>query len=257
MATQQQFSDYDLLYAATARCACGAGLAYPFDRDRRPMSAWMCSAVLKDEASDGQHDALLWSLYKVREETSINNTSGLTTRPAGTACLTVGAAECPQCGHKWESEPYSACGLSHHWFSGPCPQCGYAVGSAGSWSSTEGEPIEHRFRAAVTPAPPDDTKVCMQCGYREHGSVACEVVMAGARALTAPAPEGQTEAVVNAARDLDTREGFGMHEVGCDADATHLCSCYLADIHAALYPALRAALDSRPSPTHGEGQVTR
>lgn len=149
-------NDLDLLYAATARCKCGAGLAYQMDREARAASAydnaWTCAAVLKNETTEGEHDSYHWALYKIREETSINNSGGWTTRPNGTIALTVGRAICSKCQTAWESEPYSACGLGHHWFSGPCPACSYAVGAEGSWSSREGEPLEHRYRDVVLPA---------------------------------------------------------------------------------------------------------
>jgi len=152
--------DKELLYAATARCRCGAGLAYPMDRQLSwAIRAWMCSAVLKGEgvaadqtavalkgeAPTGEHDCLPWAFWKVREETSINNTGGFTTRPPGTVARTVGKAKCPKCNHEWQSEPYSACGLGHHWRPGPCPNCGYAVGAGTSWSSKDGPPIDSRY----------------------------------------------------------------------------------------------------------------
>lgn len=161
-------ADLELLYAATGRCRCGAGLAYPLDHERSMMiKAWVCSAVLKGDglARDqtaavftggppiGEHDNLPWTLFKIREETSINNTAGHTTRPAGTVARTIGKAKCPKCQHTWESEPYSACGASHHWLSGPCPGCGYAVGSGTSWSTRDGEPIEKRYPDVVLVAP--------------------------------------------------------------------------------------------------------
>jgi hypothetical protein len=161
----ETFTDRELLYAATARCRCGAGLAYPLDHDRAfKLRAWVCSAVLKGEVEgpascqwgpysggkpDGEHDAFDWAFYKIREETSINNHGGHSTRPAGTVCKTIGTATCPKCNHKWMSDPYVACGANHHWFSGPCPSCGYAVGGSGSYSSDEGKPIETRYCNAV------------------------------------------------------------------------------------------------------------
>lgn len=150
-------TDFDLLYAATGRCRCGAGLAHPQDhKAAMQLRAWVCSKVLKGEAelSDG-HERLGFAFYKVREENSINNRLGATTRPAGTVCMTVGTAKCPKCQYVWESKPYSACGLPHHWFGGPCPQCGYAVGAEGRWSTTEGEPIERRYRDVVLEASDD------------------------------------------------------------------------------------------------------
>lgn len=145
-------TDTELLYAATRRCWCGAGLAYPLDSKLAlKIRAWTCSAVLKEEVPDGGHDRFPFAFYKIREETSINNEGAHTTRPPGTVCLTVGKALCPKCGHQWQSEPYDACGRGHHWFSGPCPSCGYAVGAEGIWRGDEGEPIEHRYANVVLP----------------------------------------------------------------------------------------------------------
>lgn len=147
------YTDKELIYAATGRCKCGAGLAHPLNpREALGLNAWKCSAVLKG-AHYADHDTFQFAFYKVREETSINNHGGFTTRPAGTRCLTKGEATCPKCGTWWESEPYNACGLNHHWFSGPCPTCGYAVGGAGSWSSDQGPRIKTRFKNVVVDAP--------------------------------------------------------------------------------------------------------
>lgn len=148
-------TDSDLLYSAGARCICGAGLAYKMLSDHPPPPdevwpvAWTCSLVLKGEAEPKGHDSFPFAFYKIREETSINNTSGITTRPKGTVAKTVGKATCPKCHHVWQSEPYVACGLSHHWFSGPCPGCGYSVGSDGKYRSQDGPAIECRFRDVV------------------------------------------------------------------------------------------------------------
>lgn len=145
-----RYTDHDLLYAATARCTCGAGLAYPLDHDSAmKMQAWTCSAVLKAEVESEGHVSLPFVFWKVREETSINNLGRHTTRPPGTVARTIGRATCPQCAHTWESEPYSACGAAHHWFSGPCPGCGHAVGAAGSYSTADGPAIALRYRDVV------------------------------------------------------------------------------------------------------------
>lgn len=146
------YSDYELIYAATARCRCGAGMAYPMDQDDSvKLCAWLCSDVLKGTNRDVLiHDDLPWAFYKVREETSINNCSRTTTRPAGTVCLTVGTAKCGACGNKWESQPYDARGASHHWFPGACPQCGNDCGGNGVWSSEDKRPrIETRYKDIV------------------------------------------------------------------------------------------------------------
>lgn len=170
MSDDIKLTDRDLLYAATARCRCGAGLAYPMDHELAcAIGAWVCSAVLKRDVADvatdqtqaafagtptvGNHDCLPWAFFKVREETSINNHGGHTTRPLGTVARTVGKAKCPKCQHEWQSEPYSACGLGHHWFPGACPGCGYAVGADGTYRSDEGEPIKTGCPDVVLDAP--------------------------------------------------------------------------------------------------------
>lgn len=145
----EKFTDDDLLYAADARCGCGAGLACPLDNKVAFLiGAWRCSAALKG-GTEGKHDSYPFAFYKIREETSINNHGGLSTRPPGTVARTVGHARCPVCEHEWESEPYVACGAGHHWFSGPCPGCGYAVGGDGTWRTGEGESIKTRYRTVV------------------------------------------------------------------------------------------------------------
>lgn len=149
-----QFTDNELLYAATVRCHCGAGLAHPLNvEESLRLRAWICSASLKGEADDSRHDEYDFAFYKIREETSINNSGGQTTRPFGTVALTVGHAKCPRCEAEWQSEPYSACGANHHWFSGPCPGCEYAVAAEGSWSSRDGEPISHGYSTIIQEVP--------------------------------------------------------------------------------------------------------
>lgn len=144
-------TDRDLLYAATGRCeTCRAGLAYRPGTD--PMaSAWTCSAVLKADPIPviHGHSVFPFAFWKVREETSINNTGGHTTRPPGTIARTVGKATCPECKHEWESEPYDATHARHHWRSGPCPSCGYAVGGDGTSRSPGPPSIEMRYRDVV------------------------------------------------------------------------------------------------------------
>lgn len=112
--SEDVYTDQELLYAATARCECGAGMAHPLDHEAAmKLRAWRCSVVLKGGGGGG-HSELPFAFYKVREETSINNRSGGSTRPAGTVARTVGRAKCPKCGSEWRSEPYNACGASHH-----------------------------------------------------------------------------------------------------------------------------------------------
>lgn len=153
--SDKKYTDLELEYAAQARCSvCQAGLAAPLNvTEALAIAAWTCSAGLRGEVNSNLHDALPYAFYKIREESNINNRAGLTTRPPGTVCKTKGEATCPKCGTWWESEPYVACGLNHHWFSGPCPTCGYAVGGAGTYDSRQGKPIETRFKTVVETVP--------------------------------------------------------------------------------------------------------
>jgi len=74
------FIDEELYYAATNRCPCGAGLAYP-----KACSAyhyWDCSAILKGIAdSNVQHiDRLPFNCYNIKSENQLSS-KGVTTRP--------------------------------------------------------------------------------------------------------------------------------------------------------------------------------
>lgn len=148
------YTDKELEYAASARCdSCNAGLAHPLNtKDALGLNAWICSEVLKGNASAESHAHYPFAFWKIREESSINNRAMVTTRPPGTVCLTQGEATCPKCGTWWEGQPYDARGATN-WFGGSCPTCGYAVGGAGSWRSGEGESISHRYRTIVIDTP--------------------------------------------------------------------------------------------------------
>lgn len=75
----------ELRFAATARCTCGAGLAYHKDsHDLR--GAWRCSAAMMhvvpyDDQFAGQHEELPFAIYVVKSEDQ-PSANGATTRPA-------------------------------------------------------------------------------------------------------------------------------------------------------------------------------
>ncbi len=100
-----KLTDKELMYSATARCRCGAGLAHPLDHDlAMKIRAWVCARVLRGEGQavdqtisalggdppPGDHDSFDFAFYKIREETSVNNTGGRSTRPPGTIARTIG-----------------------------------------------------------------------------------------------------------------------------------------------------------------------
>lgn len=97
MSNETIYTDEQLVYAATARCQCGAGYAYPRhttgeDGVFRTASAWDCSDILTERAvPEGepgamQHsDKLPFAFYSVKsEEQSVVRLGGfMTTRPGG------------------------------------------------------------------------------------------------------------------------------------------------------------------------------
>lgn len=86
------FKDRELIYAATSRCPCGAGLAYS-SKDEDPTlpykgpSAWDCADVLTGRAiKSGQpgavaHGLYPFALYEVKSENQ-PSAQGATTRPS-------------------------------------------------------------------------------------------------------------------------------------------------------------------------------
>jgi hypothetical protein len=77
----------ELVYAATSRCPCGAGLAYAKDSD--PFKGyWDCSAILLEtaipsgEEGSVQHTAQLpFIFYEIKSEEH-PSAAGATTRPS-------------------------------------------------------------------------------------------------------------------------------------------------------------------------------
>lgn len=88
-AGEEFFTDEDLVFAATARCPCGAGLAYP--RDCFPGHHWDCSAILKGTAvrSVTHTGWLPFAFYEIKSENSgpTPNHYG-TTRPCASSGTT-------------------------------------------------------------------------------------------------------------------------------------------------------------------------
>ena len=79
------YTDADLRYAATSRCPCGAGLAYPLDSGIH--GSWDCSDILTGRAVPSgdpgavQHtDRLPFAFYEIKSEDQ-PSANGATTRP--------------------------------------------------------------------------------------------------------------------------------------------------------------------------------
>lgn len=80
---------FELIYAATTRCPCGAGLAYKSDAEPFGETAvWDCSAILLGDAipsgmpgSVEHTDLLPFAFYEIKSEQQ-PSAEGATTRPA-------------------------------------------------------------------------------------------------------------------------------------------------------------------------------
>lgn len=81
----------DLKFSATARCKCGAGLAYPKDGSQpeadsvfKMASDWWCYKILTgtDESIPGGHQIFPFSMYEIKSEDQ-PSANGLTTKPKG------------------------------------------------------------------------------------------------------------------------------------------------------------------------------
>lgn len=68
------FTDDELFYSRTARCSCGAGLAYP--KDCGPFHYWDCSAILKgiEDKTIKHTDQLPFIYYEIKGENDEKST---------------------------------------------------------------------------------------------------------------------------------------------------------------------------------------
>lgn len=84
----KSYSEEELLYSATSKCHCGAGLAYPKDSSQpdersvfKSASDWWCSTLLKGIPWDGKkHDVFSFAIYEIKSEDQ-PSANGQTTRP--------------------------------------------------------------------------------------------------------------------------------------------------------------------------------
>ena len=82
---EDKFEPEELLFSATARCSCRAGMAYP-KKINSSTSSWFCSAVLLGEAKhpkDGgltSHLEYPFAFYSIKSEDQ-PSAQGATTRP--------------------------------------------------------------------------------------------------------------------------------------------------------------------------------
>ena len=106
-----QMSDYpktgsytheELCFAATSRCQCGAGHAYP-PADADVAGYWDCSAVLLGTVQPSQdHKTFPFAYYEVKSENQ-PSAQGATTRPADAPRYVepprpAAPEPCPHCG---------------------------------------------------------------------------------------------------------------------------------------------------------------
>jgi len=99
------FTLYDLTFAASFRCVCGAGMAYPDGIGMH--GAWYCSSVLRGQAAQGttHTPAHSFMFYEVKSETQPSQ-AGMTTRPQGTHVEREPAYACLNCGNVGRAPRY-------------------------------------------------------------------------------------------------------------------------------------------------------
>jgi hypothetical protein len=72
------FQPEELIYAAFARCKCGAGLAYP--RHIGGRGSWYCGSVLEGHSPwSSDHEAYSFMTYAIKSENQ-PSANGITTR---------------------------------------------------------------------------------------------------------------------------------------------------------------------------------
>ena len=120
-----KFTPQELCFAATSRCSCGAGFAYPEDTGIH--GQWECSAILMGEAEAGStHSSPLpFAFYEVKSE-SQPSANGATTRPKGTHVETEPHLTCRKCATNWIAPRYrSTYEASREAMKAiQCPNCG-------------------------------------------------------------------------------------------------------------------------------------
>lgn len=158
---KEKYEPTELLFAARARCRCGAGLAYPMNDDEwnRKARMWACSAVLMNtapesdnisrrgpfttEKPEAQHDAYEWWCYEIKSEGQ-PSADGATTRPPGHHVEQKPMSTCKKCGAKWES-PSVRPALAYKSVL-PCPGCGETSRSPEGYSNPN---VDTRFPDVV------------------------------------------------------------------------------------------------------------
>lgn len=81
LAGHGDFSLDELCFAATTRCACGAGMAYP-DGGMNVHGSWHCSAILRGKAPvmSVHSEQMPFAFYEIKSENQ-PSAGGETTRP--------------------------------------------------------------------------------------------------------------------------------------------------------------------------------
>lgn len=117
------FTPFELLYAATFRCRCGAGMAYP--EDTGSAGSWYCSAILHGQASrDVDHTpAHPFAFYEPKSE-SQPSAYGASTRPEGTHIEIEPHYVCRNCGNAGKVPRYRRDGTRESLENIACDNCG-------------------------------------------------------------------------------------------------------------------------------------
>lgn len=116
-------SPRELTFSSSARCRCGAGLAYPTD-GTKISGSWECSAVLLGESeASPAHESYPFAFYNIESDNQPSQ-GGRTTRRADQGISKIRPrATCKKCGETWTAEWRSPADRDP-WRMDPCPTCG-------------------------------------------------------------------------------------------------------------------------------------
>ena len=225
---KDRYTSTELLYAATTRCPCGAGMAYPLDHDdAQEISAWVCSRVLLCEVeipsgaqppsagffspvtrvdTAGQaHHGLPFNTYSIKSEGQ-PSAQGASTRPAGAHVESEPHCRCLACGHEYVAARRRN-DTQRNNEGMDCPKCGATYLAAGGALGTQ---IEVRSRTVVV----------------LDGEAAPALPVAPFLALTPASALRGARIVRFEVVAVDTSEGrFGAEERRADGQHRVLCEC--------------------------------
>lgn len=147
----------ELTYSATARCKCGAGLAYPLDAEESmKLRAWFCADCLLGKvdtatAPKGSHDAYDFMFFSIKGEGQPSVGRYASTRPLEQGVMKYrDHCNCKVCGHAWQGPIYSYWDRNE-WPRNVCEICGAADRTEDHVLTSDKVHVRMRERVLVAP----------------------------------------------------------------------------------------------------------